>query len=141
MHCLNNQKWKKKLKTTQRCFEEYDLKIKWQKTKVMICLKTQPMRKLQIQIGNYSLLQQVNINKYLDSLIAWDGKNIMKIKSKLVLANITVFIIYKKRLCSENVRKRLAKMFLWSFRNIRNMNKKKILKSFKILLAENAKSN
>jgi len=28
------------LKEFQECFEEYDLKIKWKKTKVMICQKT-----------------------------------------------------------------------------------------------------
>lgn len=69
------------------------------------------MRKLQIQIGNYYLLQQVNIEKYLDSLIAQDGQSMKKIKLKLVLANI-VFMNCKKLLCSENVRKHLIKEFL-----------------------------
>lgn len=56
------------LEVMQKYFEEYDLKINWEKTKSNICQKTQQRHRLRIQEGN-NHLEQVNRYKYLGSLI------------------------------------------------------------------------
>jgi len=55
------------LEVMQKCFEEYDLRINWKKTKVMICNKSQQSQRLQIKVGN-NFIEQVNSYKYLGNL-------------------------------------------------------------------------
>jgi hypothetical protein len=104
------------LEDMQKCFEEYDLRINWKKTKVMICKKSQQSQRLQIKVGN-NFIEQVNSYKYLGNLITQDGKTTKEIRARISQAK-TAIMNRKELLCfkkmSIHIRKRLVKVFVWS---------------------------
>ena len=112
----NEHDLKRALEEMARCFHKYHLIINWQKTKVMLCQKSDRIRRINIQIGN-QLLEQVEQFKYLGSLINQDGRCVMEIRSRIAQAK-AAFTKKKNLLCSNSmsirVRKRFIKVYVWS---------------------------
>jgi hypothetical protein len=112
----NEHDLERTLEEIARCFQKYQMIINWQKTKVMMCQKSDRIRRINIQTGN-QLHEQVEHFKYLGSLINQDGRCVMEIRSRIAQAK-SVFMNKKNLLCSNNmsirVRKRFIKVYVWS---------------------------
>jgi len=64
----NEHDLERALEEMARCFQKYQLIINWQKTKVIMCQKSDRIRRINTQTVN-QLLEQMEHFKYLGSLI------------------------------------------------------------------------
>ncbi|KAL4149828.1 hypothetical protein QTP88_003684 [Uroleucon formosanum] len=107
---------KRALEKIAKGFQNYHLKINWNKTKIMMCQKKNRIHRLRIKIDNH-ILDQVENFRYLGSIISQDGKCTMDIKARIAQAK-TAFMNKRNLLCSKNmsirVKKRLIKVYVWS---------------------------
>ena len=73
---------KRALKEKARFFQNYHLKINWNKTKVMMCQKKNRNSRLRIKNYNHTL-DQVESFRYLGGTISQEGKCTIEIKSRI----------------------------------------------------------
>jgi len=73
----NEHDLERSLEEVARCFQKYQLISNWRKSKVMMCQKSDRIRRINIQTGN-QLLEQVEHFKYLGSLTNQDGRCVME---------------------------------------------------------------
>lgn len=76
---------KKALEEIASCYQIYHLIINGEKNEVMLCLKLDRIRRINIHVGN-RLLEQVDHFKYLGSSINQDGRCFMQIRSRIAQA-------------------------------------------------------